>query len=288
MTRIRLVGILTSLLLLVAAAPRSSIDDLIRSGNQAFEAKKYAEAVRLYQEAEVLATDPGLVAYNKAAALYQMALAANTPSEAIVYYRGAEEHFRCAAEERSAPRHLLARFGLANSLLQGRAGDAGAIREAIRSYREVLTADGLDGALLDHARHNLGVAKLHLLRLEARKDPRKPPEEQGDGDNKKPPREDRKDPGNPQDQGNPTQTQGQPRPGDDNEQAKDGKKPVPTDRKEAGAGKEKPILDDLAAPPLTAEEAVEELDLAVQRILLEQRGKRFRSSRFPPGGVKDW
>ena len=61
--------------LIVAAAPKESIDDLIRRGNAAFEAKDYLGAVRLYEQAEVHATDPGLVAFNKAAALYRLGLA---------------------------------------------------------------------------------------------------------------------------------------------------------------------------------------------------------------------
>src|SRR5687768_8935958 len=116
----RALSLLIVPMLIVAAAPRTTVDDLVRRGNDAFEAKDYAGAVRLYEQAEALTTDPGLVAFNKAAALYQLAMSSKVAPEKTGLFRRAEEHYRCAADDRAEPRRLLARFGLANSLMQGR------------------------------------------------------------------------------------------------------------------------------------------------------------------------
>lgn len=273
-------------LVLIAAAPASRVEDLVRRGNDAFEAGQYAEAVLLYEQAEQAATDPGLVAYNKAAAFYRQAVTA-TASQRRNFFHRAEQHFRCAAEEAGTPRRLRACFGLANSILQGRADDAAALRQAIACYRECLAAPDVEEAVAVNARHNLEVAKLHLIRaLERPQPPDRQPEDPG-GDNAPKKRPDRKDPQQPQigdgpNKGTRTPT-GTERPAD-----KDGKKGQLTDQTAPGAGKDKVLGDDTPSPPLGAEEADAELAKAAKLIRDEQRTRRFRSARIPAGTVKDW
>src|SRR5262245_48981385 len=169
---------LLPLLLLVAAAPVARVEDLVRRGNEAFDAGEYAEAVKLYEQAEPSATDPGLVAFNKAATFYKQGVTA-PPGQRMDFFRRAEQHYRCAAEGAESSRRLRACFGLANSILQGRAEDAAALRQAIACYRECLSSPDVDEALAADARHNLEVAKLLLIRAKARSpESEKPPQDQ--------------------------------------------------------------------------------------------------------------
>lgn len=283
----RTLVILIVLILIVAAAPRSMVDDLVRRGNAAFETKDYAGAVRSYEQAEALTTDPGLVAFNKASALYQLALSSKVPHEKLALFRRARDHYRCAADDPAAPRRRLARFGLANSLLQGHGEDVGAVREAIACYRDCLKRDVLDESLLTDTRHNLEVAKLTLVRLLARRDSDKPPPDQGGNDSKDPPKKEN-DPKKPPGMGDSQHGSSRPQATEHGAEVKNGDKPTPTKQHDAGKGNLEPIADEMLTPPLSVQEAVEEIDLAVQRILLEQRSRRYRSSRVPPGEVKDW
>lgn len=57
--------------LLTAAAPPAAPNDLVREANEALRAGKAAVADELYAAAEERATDPGLVAFNRAAAMFE-------------------------------------------------------------------------------------------------------------------------------------------------------------------------------------------------------------------------
>src|SRR5205823_10558028 len=121
--------------------------------------------------------DPGHVAFNKAAALYQLG-----------NYREAERHYRCALENAPEPRRTNARYGLANCLVhEGQDLGAASLQEAIELYELCLRREGLDPDLATDTRHNLELAK--LLWLEAQAQPTERPSEQEPGDqiNPKPP-----------------------------------------------------------------------------------------------------
>src|SRR5262249_2605644 len=212
----------------------------------AFEGKDLAAAVRHYEQAEALTTDPGLIAFNNAAALYQLALGSKVQHEKTGLFRRAEEHYRCAADDPAEPRRLLARFGLANSLLQGRSEEIAAVRRAISCYRDCLKTDTLDESLTADARHNLEVAKGTLARLLERPPPDKPPQEQGD-ERKNPPRKE-PDPKNQGGIGDPTTGATDPQPMGDPAEAKNGPKPIPTKRPEAGPGNVQSINDEMPTP----------------------------------------
>src|SRR5947207_13901694 len=105
-------------LLLLGAAPDANVERLLRDGNAAFDRGDFEQAVEFYTQAEDRATDPGQVAYNKATALYRLALDEKEEKtvDAGSRFRQAEDHYRRSAEGADEPRRSRALFGLANSL----------------------------------------------------------------------------------------------------------------------------------------------------------------------------
>src|SRR5262245_43565913 len=85
-------------LTLVSAAPGPDVEDLVRQGNEAFAQKDYAAAVKFYEQAEERTPDPGLVAFNKAAALFR-----------LERYREAELSYQRCLEDGEAPETRRAR-----------------------------------------------------------------------------------------------------------------------------------------------------------------------------------
>lgn len=274
-------------LLLLAAAPRLDLDAQIRRGNDAFAAKDYLQAIKHYEQAEPHATDPGLIAFNKAAAYYQLALDSKLPHEQTTHYLAAAQHYRCATENAGEPRLRHARFGLANSLMQGQPGDLTAVRAAIAAYRALLKSDALDESLTRHARHNLEVAKKTLVELLAQGDPDKPPQESDGSDPKKPPKPER-NPMSPDGQGENNQGTKQPRATEIPAEVKPGDKPMPTTKKEAGPGNATAGPKPTPSPALSAAQANRDLDDAVRKIGDRLKETRLPSSSAPLPGVKDW
>jgi hypothetical protein len=280
-------GLLGMVVALVAAAPQSGVDDLIREANAAVAGKDFAAAVALYRKAEERALDPGLVAYNKGVALYQQAVAAEASSEKEQSFRQAELAFRCGTEGAEGTRLLHARLGLAGSLVQGRTQELAAIREAVGLYRACLQSDRLEAAAAEDVRHNLEIAKFQLWRLQARPNKPEKPKNNGEGDKPPPPDPKKPDPKDPMG-GDPMQGNRKPTPTENpGEVKKDGKDPQPTEKTVGGVGNLKTIYDPTQVPPLTAGEADSALDEAFKAIRDRQRN-RLRATRFPAGTVKDW
>jgi tetratricopeptide (TPR) repeat protein len=138
-------------LILIGAAPNTPPDDLIRQGNKAIEKDEYEAALQLYLDAEERGTDPGLIAFNKAAAYWHLG-----------EFRMAENHYRMALDDQAAPteRRVKAFYNLGNCLVkQAKEGDYGLLREAIRYYEYCLDL-ATDEEILKKAKHNLELAKL--------------------------------------------------------------------------------------------------------------------------------
>jgi tetratricopeptide (TPR) repeat protein len=139
--------------LVAGATNLQAPDELVRQGNAAFERGDYGGAEALFNRAEESSSDPGLIAFNKAAALY---------SEG--HYRDAEVHLRRALSDAAIPAERRARslYNLGNSLVQ-QAGesDVPRLRAAIRTYELCLEqiGDGEPGLRSDVA-HNLELGKL--------------------------------------------------------------------------------------------------------------------------------
>lgn len=151
-------------IVLISASPNAKPDDLIREGDQAIEKAEYEKALELYQEAEERGTDPGLIAFNKAAAYWH-----------LNDFRKAELHYRMTLNDAAASTERRARsfFNLGNCLVkQAGERDIALLREAIRYYEYCLDL-AADGELRALARHNLEVAK--LLWIDARSQIANPP-----------------------------------------------------------------------------------------------------------------
>jgi tetratricopeptide (TPR) repeat protein len=126
--------------------------DLLRSGNAAYSGGDFRAAVGLFERAEDRIHDPGLVAFNKAAALYRLG-----------EYRQAELHYRRCLEDAEGSRSAAALYGLGNCLVtQSRGENRTLLVDAISFYERLLQQTGTDEPLASDARHNLELAKLLL------------------------------------------------------------------------------------------------------------------------------
>jgi tetratricopeptide (TPR) repeat protein len=262
-------------LLVISAAPSADVEELVRRGNEAYARKDYAAAVALYAQAEAQATDPGHVAFNKAAALYEQG-----------EFRQAERSYRCALEGAAEPRRSQARYGLANSLVrQSRELGPKALREAILLYDQCLRENDNDPDLATDARHNLELAKLLWLEAQARAD--RPEEAPGEDTNPKPPEPAGKKP----ETGGPDKGIGRPDAGDERVRVKPepGTQPTPTNEQPApGKGTLPPVPDDVELPPLSAEDASAHLGEAAAKIARERHTHRKQTAKPIAPGVKDW
>jgi tetratricopeptide (TPR) repeat protein len=152
-------------LLLAAAAPlESDAEDLIRRANAAFERDDLAEAERLYQSAEVLTNDPGLVAFNRAAVLFHRAQAAQPD-----LYAEAAKYFSWALNDAACPPERAARawYNRGTCLMRQPGATATVYRSSIACLERCLDSASADPPLRANAAYNLKLAK--LLWNEARK-----------------------------------------------------------------------------------------------------------------------
>jgi tetratricopeptide (TPR) repeat protein len=195
-------AVLTLLAILtLSAAEPSGADAFLRQGNDAYARGEYEESIKFYEQAEGATFDPGLIAFNKAAAHFRL----GQHKEAIECYR------RCLQDD-SAPseRRARAHFDLGNALVDfaGKgpytsaesvalgvgivlhAGDDPyALGEAIAEYRACLLQKNLTPQLRADARHNLELAQLRWLKVRS-----KLPEDKKAGDPSEPPYRKKDDP----------------------------------------------------------------------------------------------
>jgi len=137
-----------------AAGPQDA-DTLLRLGNDAFAAQKYDGALAYYEQAEAQTLDPGLVSFNKAAALFR-----------LQRFKEAIECYRRAVDDDRAPSDRKARmyFDLGNALAQHAGERAAPLAEAVANYRKCLHQADLPPKLREDARHNLELAQLRWLK----------------------------------------------------------------------------------------------------------------------------
>src|SRR5437660_528165 len=98
---------LLAVLLLPVLTAAGAAEDWVRRGNDAYEHGDYAAALEAYARAVPETTDPGQVAFNQAAACYQLG-----------QYTQAEEAYRRCLEDAAGGRRVRALYGLANALAQ--------------------------------------------------------------------------------------------------------------------------------------------------------------------------
>jgi tetratricopeptide (TPR) repeat protein len=265
-------------LFLLGGAPPADPVDLLRRGNAAFALEQYETALELYEQAEVMATDPGLVSLNKGAALYRLGR-----------YREAEIHYLLSRQDAEGERLPRVLYDLGNALLmESRSRDAKLLTRAIRSYEECLRQESAPAELLENARHNL---KLAILLLQKAKNAKNPDYPNDQNPNIRPPR--------PEDAGNDAQDsrigsdfldprndgrqrrQGQP--GDPDSEGANSGQP-----QEGGMGNLPPIPDEDKLVPLSSEDTAAYLKRTTDRILEERRKYHLISVARPSQNIKDW
>lgn len=264
-----------SLLLLVSAAPLLEPDELVRQGNAAFARQEYEQALSCYEQAEERTRDPGLVAFNKGAALYRLGR-----------YREAELSYLRCLEDQAAPgaRRARALYDLGTSLLQPEAvRDAvDALERAADCFARCLRHPDADAALVADAEHNLELARLlwHQAKQEAAKRP--PPREKDQPEHKDRPLDAKKSTGGILKKGYATTKEGKGKDG-----AIEGDKKIDGGEKSLGPSLLDSVPDKSDRISLTRDDADKLLAQEVTRIDRARRAHRNQPIVTGPQ-VKDW
>jgi tetratricopeptide (TPR) repeat protein len=251
----------------------SPVDGLIQKGNAAYEAEDFPSALKAYEQAEERSFDPGLVAFNKAAALYR-----------LKRYAEAARHYERCLEDKQAPpiRQAGAYYDLGNCLVkQAGPSDVKVLKQAMDSYRESLALAAEDENLKADVRHNLELAT--LLWLQAKTAARDNPESSDPKEDQRP-----KDPKDDKEPGSQTgKEKGQGGKGEKTEKTGEGPEAKGGQKKSASPGKLLNLPDQDELVKLPPEDTAALLEQAAQRILNE-RSDYHRGSGPPSEGVKDW
>jgi Ca-activated chloride channel family protein len=264
-----------SAICLVAASPSSDAEDLLSRGNEAFVKGDYETALSYYRQAEGRIADPGLLAFNEAAALYKLGC-----------YREAEVHYWLTRQDASGERLARVLYDLGNSVFQ-QAGnrDAPLLQRAVGFYEECLSHSDADPELLTNARFNLELARERLKRAKAAKEN---------------PADESKLTRKPGDESNP-ETQ-PPSVGADTGLDRDsgsGRRPVEgseaenrtnsqNKKRQGGIGNLPPVPDTDQLTPLTSLDTEAYLQKAAERIVSEHRAQYGKSVSRPSQNIKDW
>jgi Ca-activated chloride channel homolog len=256
----------------------SNAEDFIRRGNAAFAGGDFAAAVDSYRRAEEGATDPGLVAFNEATALYHLG-----------QYREAELHYRCARGDATGLRLARLLYNLGNCLLQqAQDRDTRRLKEAVSCYELCLQQEAADASLVANARHNLELARLLWLKAKSRKQGGDPNASEQDNDNEVP--KNPNDDGSGGDLARPTMLDARGRP-----QALAGAQPdpgaIPAGTEQTpppGKGNLPTLPDTDELLPLASEDAAEHLMQAAARILRERQEHLRQIVPTLPSSVKNW
>lgn len=270
-------------LLLGAASSEVSWEELLNRGDAAFARGDYAEARRLYEEAEPRSLDPGRVAFGLASTHFRLSQV--EPDRRVEHVQEASRFYRMCLSPHE-PRRVAALFGLATCLIESSDGqEAKALEEAAGLLRECLDLADPQSELARHARHNLERTRLFLAQVPPR----------GEEQPRPPDREDPHDSTGNQDQ--PMTTSNQPTPGQGTTPvtptpgttAKGGKNEEAGKGNQApGEGNLPPVPDRDTTSPLSRDDARAHLEQAVERILREKQQHRQSSARPPAADVKDW
>jgi tetratricopeptide (TPR) repeat protein len=291
--RVRLVVLLLPAAVLLAAAaspiPEPSAEELIRRANALFTHDR-DEANRLYEAAEVLTSDPGLVAFNRAAVLFQN----DRFGEAATYYYRVLRDAACPPE-----RAAKAWYNLGTCLINQPNATSAVYDNAITYLRHCLDSDVADAPLKANAAYNLKLAKLLWKKAwdEEERNGKKPPMP----NDPHPPEEDpRNDPGqrplgaDPQ-LGDPDHGEGtggtsvpkgvpQPATGAGMKASPaNGQAPAP-----GPTGQLPPLEDRKEIQPLTPEQTREQLRQTAERLKRDQQILRMTLYGQERTGLHDW
>jgi tetratricopeptide (TPR) repeat protein len=264
----------------VSAAPAGDADELVRRGNAAFDREDFPAALDFYSRAEDTISDPGIVAFNEAVALYKLGR-----------YREAELHFQRCLEQAEGERLAGVLYNLGNSLVQqAQDRDAKLLERAVVLYQKCVVQEGAGQELVDDARHNLGLAQALLKRAKAAG---KPSDQDQDPNQNKPGTSDDRgtDPGakeqgpgsQPFGPGGPDKSPYKVSPGGVPRDAVQTTEPPPP-----GVGNLPPVPDKDQLAPLSPAETAAYLREAAARIERERREHHRRSAPTPGRNVMDW
>lgn len=271
---------------LTAAAPpaRDSAEDAVRRANAALAAGDRDEAARLYAVAEGLTTDPGLVAFNQAAVLFQKG-----------DFREAEVHYARVLDDAACPPERAARawYNRGTCLLR-RGGPAAVYRSAIACLERCVDAPAADEPLRADARHNLEVAKAlwnEARKADAKERPNSPPPPEDPRTEPQPKPEKATEPETSPDTGEPggKKTGEQPKVGPQAADPVPGKVDDPTAAPVQGAPSPAPQLqNDDAVQQLSPDDTRAHLRKIAERLDKDRRD--LRRTLSPPilPGVRDW
>jgi tetratricopeptide (TPR) repeat protein len=263
---------------LLSGASVSDPGELLRRGNAAFALEQYETALELYEQAEIRTTDPGLVAFNKGAALYRLGR-----------YREAEIHYLLSRQDAEGERLPRVLYDLGNTLLmESRARDAKLLARAITSYEECLRQENAPAELLEDAKHNLTLAKVLLQKAKNAKNPDYPNEQNPDI---RPPRQedaendsqDRRLGSDFLDSRNGGRQGRHVQPGDPDSEGANSDQP-----REGAMGNLPPIPDEDKLTPLSSQDTAAYLKKTADRILEERRKHHMISVARPSQNIKDW
>jgi tetratricopeptide (TPR) repeat protein len=270
--------------LFIAAAPHADAtpEELIRHANAAFLRGEIEEADRFYTSAEERTNDPGLVAFNRAAVLFQKG-----------EFREAELHYVRVLGDAACPADRAAKswYNRGTCLLR-RGSSAAVYRSAIACLERCLESTAADEPLKADTRHNLELAK--ILWNDARKSTSKP-----DTPNENPPPEDSQNNPPPKTSGNEQQPD-MPETGDgsnggnnlkpitqQNMTPTPGAKTSPTPSP-GNAPNLQPLQDSSTIQPLSPEDTREYLRRTAER--LKKDRQNIRNTLYGPErpGILDW
>lgn len=272
--RRRLQSALFALCVLTFAVAASPSEDLIRLGNEAYLRGDLVAAEQHYAAAAERATDPGLVAFNRAAVALQL----GEPREA-------ELHYLQTLDDRAAPpdRRAKALYNRGVCLLD-RGGSAAVYRSAVACFEQALKSFGDVDPLAADARHNLELAKVRWAKARESEATRPKPNELPPDVPEPVPPEPRpgSDPG-PEEMGQPSTMQAEPAPG-----PTPGGTPGETDQPTPGPGHLPVVLDTDRLQPLTPEDTRALLQRAAERLEKDRRATARMLVGPERPNVKDW
>jgi tetratricopeptide (TPR) repeat protein len=275
-------------IVLAAAAPpfEVSAEELIRQANAAFAREDFDESNRLYEAAEVVSADPGLVAFNRGAVMFK----SQRYAEAARYYLLVLNDAACPPE-----RAAKAWYNRGTCLLRQSGATTTVYRSAIACLERAFDSAAADAALKANARHNLELAK--MLWNEARKKENK----QDNPNNDLPPEDPRSEPpqrplGSDSQIGEPDGSDGggggtqvpkivqQPVAGAGMKATpSNGQAPAP-----GATGQIQPLEDKTNIQPLSPEETREHLRRTAERLRRDQQIMRMTLYGAERAGLHDW
>jgi tetratricopeptide (TPR) repeat protein len=278
-----------AVLAFAAASPVSeaTADDLIRRANAVYPIDR-DEANRLYEAAEVLTADPGLVAFNRAAVLFQNER----------YHEAATHYFRVLRDAACPPeRAAKAWYNLGTCLIKESGASSAVYDNAITYLRRCLDSDAADAPLKANAAYNLKLAKLLWKRAwdEEERNGKQPPTP---NDPRPPEHDPQSDFGSPP--AGPDQQTGDADHGDGTggvpvpntlpaPASGNGMKAVPAANQMPGAtGQLQPLEDRREIQPLSPEETREQLRRAAARLKRDQQILRMTLYGHERSGLHDW